>query len=113
MHAAPGSALLPMVAAAGADTGSGSRAADVFMQILPYAIVIVVLAIVGGVVMMISRRKIDSSSAAGPVGFTLSDLKELRDRGELSDDEYQRARQEVIDRARKAFRRDGAGPPVR
>jgi len=83
------------------------------MSILPYAAVIIVVTIVGGVIMMISRRKIDSASATGPGGFTLADLKELRERGELSEEEFERARQEVIARARKAFRRDGAGPPVR
>lgn len=109
------------LAAARADSGdAGGTAApppsaptDVFMSILPYAAVIIVVTIVGGVIMMISRRKIDSASAAGPVGFNLSDLKELRDRGELSEAEYERARQEVIARARKAFRVGGDGPPVR
>lgn len=93
--------------------GGGSNATDVFMSILPYAAVIILVTIVGGVVMMISRRKIDSASARGPVGFSLADLKELRDRGEITSEEYERARQEVITRARKAFRTGGDGPPVR
>jgi len=90
-----------------------SNASDLFVTILPYAAAIVALAIVGGVVMMISRRKIDSAARGGPIGFTLADLKELRERGELSEQEYDRARQEVIDRARRAFRDGGNGPAVR
>ncbi|MBX3355906.1 MAG: SHOCT domain-containing protein [Phycisphaeraceae bacterium] len=93
--------------------GGTPNASDVFMTILPYAVVIILVAIAGGVIMMISRRKIDSAAAAGPVGFTLADLKELRDRGELSEEEFERARQEVIARARKAFRAGGDGPAVR
>lgn len=105
-----GALLLANEAPVGAEA---SRVGDAFMQILPYILVIVVLAILGGVIMMISRRKIDTAGASGPVGFSLSDLKELRDRGELSEQEYERARQDVIARARKAFRADGDGPAVR
>lgn len=90
-----------------------SSASDVFMTILPYAGVIIGGAIIGGVIMMIVRRRIDASGSGTPVGFTLSDLKELRDRGELSDEEFERARQDVITRARKAFRSGGDGPAAR
>lgn len=113
--------LHPLFAAAPAApaAGSASNPGDVFMSILPYAIIIILITIIGGIVMMISRRKIDAAGPSGPVGFTLADLKELRDRGELSEAEYDRARQDVIDRARRAFRTadrgDGAGrgPSVR
>ncbi len=113
MRFAGGALGAPLLLGAQAGSPDASRVSDVFMQILPYAIVIVALTIVGGIIMMISRRKIDAGAGGTPVGFTLSDLKELRDRGELSDEEFERARQEVIARARKAFRSDGSGPPVR
>ncbi|MBM4113867.1 MAG: SHOCT domain-containing protein [Phycisphaerae bacterium] len=113
MTPAPGPALRSMLLAVQPGSVETSRATDVFMQVLPYAAVILALTLIGGIIMMISRRKIDSSGGGAPVGFTLSDLKELRDRGELSDEEFERARQDVIARARKAFRRDGNDPPVR
>jgi len=114
----------PLLAATGAAPAApagtgGSNPGDVFMSILPYAVIIIFITVVGGIVMMISRRKIDAAGSGGPVGFTLADLKELRDRGELSEAEYDRARQDVIERARRAFRTGdrgegaGRGPSVR
>jgi len=108
-----GSSGAMILASAATGGPEASRANDVFLQILPYAAIIAGLVIVGWVIMVISRRKIDTAGGGSPVGFTLADLKELRDRGELSEDEYERARQDVIGRARKAYRADGNGPAVR
>ncbi len=42
------------------------------------------------------------------VGFTLSDLRQLHKSGQMSDEEFEKAKTKVIDAARRAAERDAA-----
>lgn len=42
------------------------------------------------------------------VGFTLSDLRELHKSGQMSDEEFEKAKAKVIDAAKRAAERDAA-----
>jgi len=42
------------------------------------------------------------------IGFTLSDLRELHKTGQMSDEEFEKAKAKVIDAAKRAAERDAA-----
>ena len=70
----------------------GSSFADIF----PALLLLLVFAIVGGVVILVLRKKLKSDFKTTTT-FTLGELKKLRDAGQMSDEEYERARQSIID----------------
>lgn len=72
-----------------------------FARIAPVLGVLVLIVIVGGVVLLLIRRWWKSESEAAPPGFTLGDLRELRDSGEISVAEYERAREKMVQSVRK------------
>lgn len=57
-----------------------------------------------------SLLKKDDLADATPGGFSLSDLRRLRDSGEMRADEYERARAMIVDAAKRAA--DRAATPV-
>jgi hypothetical protein len=75
-------------------TGSKSDTSDVLVWIA----VLAVTAVVGVIVITVIRRHFRSSENSGPVGFTLHDLRQLRDKGELTKEEYERAKAIMLDR---------------
>lgn len=62
--------------------------------------VLVCLVVVGGVVIGFVRRWMKHDKTSVPVGFTLSDLRAMHARGEISKDELTRAEQSMISRIR-------------
>lgn len=60
--------------------------------------ILALLAVAGGVAIFLLRRAVRREPVA-PGGFTLADLKAMRDSGALSDQEFERARAAVIGRA--------------
>ena len=70
----------------------GSSFADVF----PALLLLLMFTIVGGVIILVLRKKLKSDIKATNT-FTLGELKELRDEGKMSEEEYERARQSIID----------------
>jgi len=77
---------------------SAAPSADVFRQIAPWAIVLIAIVLIGGVVLYFIRRSIKSNPSSGAGGFTLQDLRDLHARGEISDEEFQRAKAQMIGR---------------
>ena len=65
--------------------------------------VILVLALLGAAIALIVRKRM-SAGDVGPAsaGFTLSDLRRLHREGDLSDDEYQRAKAKIVDGYQRA-----------
>ena len=55
----------------------------------------------------------DDDDVAGKLtgGFTLSDLRQLHKAGEMSDEEFERAKAKIIDAAKRAAERDMGGKP--
>jgi uncharacterized membrane protein len=75
----------------------GSGYADVF----PAIILLLVFTIVGGFVILAIRRKL-KQPPQNSVAFSLGDLKKLRDDGSITDEEYERAKQSIIDSIKKS-----------
>lgn len=65
---------------------------------MPWAIALVALAVVGAVIIWLVRRAIASPKDDAAEGFTLQGLRELRDRGEISEEEFERAKEAMIGR---------------
>lgn len=75
---------------------SSDKSAQLFGDILPWLLVLVGLILAGGVLILILRRRLhDADSAASP-GFTLHELRQLHAAGELTDDEFERAKAQMI-----------------
>lgn len=53
------------------------------------------------------REEDDSGSSGGP-GFTLSDLRQLHKSGQMSDEEFERAKVKILEAAKRASERGGA-----
>ena len=78
---------------------TASRSSNLW-DVLPWLGVLMIVAIVGGVIILIARRMASESSESAAVGFTLHDLRQLHAAGELSDEEFARARDSMIGRVR-------------
>lgn len=68
------------------------------LALLPWLGLVFVLILVGGVVVLMVRNRLRAGQETPPedTGFTLADLRKLRDRGELSAEEYELARVKMI-----------------
>jgi hypothetical protein len=69
-----------------------SNAGDLFFRIWPYLLALLVIAVVGGLFAMWLRRRIANSDAGASQGFTLEDLRQMHRRGEMSDEEFTKAK---------------------
>jgi hypothetical protein len=69
--------------------------AKAFEALLWFGAILVILMAAGAVVFCI-RRRLMGSPEDSPGGFTLEDLRGLRDRGEVSRDEYEAMKQKVV-----------------
>jgi len=71
-----------------------------FADVLPAIILLLAFTIVGGVIIFGLRRKLKNPPST-LIAFTLGDLKKLRDEGLISNEEYERAKQSIVDFVRK------------
>ena len=94
-----------------------------FADVLPWVGLFVILILAGGGLAMLVRRSIFAGSES-TVGFTLEDLREMRDRGEISHDEFEQSRNRMMNAVRNmgspgnrpsssTSRPPGATPPPR
>jgi hypothetical protein len=60
--------------------------------------VLLVIVVIGFAVLMLFRRRLTEEQAPSSqdVGFSLSDLRAMRDRGEITAEEYERTRAKVV-----------------
>jgi hypothetical protein len=72
-----------------------------FSDVLPSVLILLVVAIVGCVLLLGLRRNIKDPPAP-TIPFTLGDLKKLRDEGSITNEEYEKARQSIIDFVKKS-----------
>ncbi len=74
---------------------------DLFGRLLPWLAGLLAVAVAGALLMLWTRRMAVGKPPAGRrEGFELDDLRSLLDRGEISPEEYDRARRRMVDRAR-------------
>lgn len=86
------------------------QTADAFPRILIAALALIVVVILGFVLVSWVRNRLTSNEGSTAVGFTLSDLRKLHESGQMTDEEYERARAQIIAVA-KAPRQKTDQPP--
>jgi hypothetical protein len=77
-------------------------------KILIASLALVAVVVVGLVVVSQVKRRLaaDDRDKGQPGGFTLSDLRDMHKSGQMSDEEFERAKGMIIDAARRAAARD-------
>lgn len=108
---AAGLAALAAAAEAHAATGDTSSA---FGRILPWLGLLVLLVVLGGIVITMIRRAATGHDGIGAAraGFTLHDLRAMHRRGELSDEEFERAKDGMLGRATAGANAAPPAPPA-
>ena len=73
-------------------------AEDLFGQVLPWLIMLLVVVVVGAAGIYLVRRMLQGGHGATGEGFTLYELRRMRTAGQLSDEEFERAKALIIGR---------------
>ena len=78
-------------------SGSGGLATEgnLLVTLLPWLGLLVLLVLVGGAVAILIRRRM-AIDERPTIGFTLGDLRAMRDRGEISEEEFEQAREKMV-----------------
>lgn len=95
--------------------GQSAAARQSAVDILTALIVIVALGVAAAVIGFVIWRRFTRSEdepATPTTAFTLADLRTLHRQGQLSDEEFERARSAIIARARAAMDPDASTPAV-
>jgi hypothetical protein len=61
------------------------------------------LLLVFWIIVQISRKRTQDAVGSMTVSFTLNDLRDMKEAGQLTDQEYDRAKQKIIGRTRKTL----------
>jgi hypothetical protein len=69
-------------------------------EVIPAAIFLLSIAFVGGVIILTVRKKL-KAPPTDQIAYTLGELKEMHSAGKISLEEYERAKQSIIDSATK------------
>ena len=80
-----------------------------FSEVLPWILLLIGLVVVLGLVIYAARRLLHGGGTDVGGGFTLGDLRDLHAAGEITDEEYERARSRMIDRVRGTAEESGSG----
>lgn len=76
-------------------------------SILVLSGLILVLCVVGFVLIAWARKRLKSDdSGLGPTGFTLADLRRLHKQGQITDQEYERARAQLVSAAQRSINQE-------
>jgi hypothetical protein len=78
------------------------------LSILTWSLILVAFIVAGWVTVWQVRRRLTGSDETAGTGFTLSDLRRLHKSGQMSDEEFERAKAQVVDAARRATAREAA-----
>ena len=96
--------LLPIISAAPTDEVSISR-------IVVWSLVMIGVIIVGWLIVAQVKRRLqgpdDDATGTGGIGFTLSDLRQMHKSGQISDEEFERAKGKIVEAARRSAERMG------
>lgn len=79
--------------------GQGNNAPVALHEMMPWLIALAVLSVVGVGAIVVLRRRLFASSEAPEAAGMMSELRAMRDRGDLTEDEYERTRAVMIARA--------------
>ena len=71
---------------------------DLFGQVLPWLIMLLGVVVVGGAGIYLVRRMLQGGPSASSGSFTLHELRQMREEGQLSDEEFEQAKALIIGR---------------
>ena len=77
-------------------------------SIIIWSLLLIGLIVAGWLTVWQVRRRLQRDDTLGNAGFTLSDLRQLHKSGQMTDEEFERAKAKVVEAARKAAARDAA-----
>lgn len=104
----PAAIALAVACSPSAEAATGDAGAA-FGRVLPWLGLLVLVIVVGGIVVaMIRRAATSEGEELSGGGFTLHDLREMRRRGELTEEEFEQAYAGAVARARGATGDAGA-----
>ena len=82
-----------------------------YTRIFVWSLALLGVLAVGLLVVSKVKRRLQEPDAPVSAGFTLSDLRQLHKSGQMTDEEFERAKAKVVEAAKKAAERD-AKPPL-
>ena len=74
--------------------------ASALTEVIPATLLLIAITVVGFIILMKLKKSMNSTPEQTTT-FSLRDIERLRDEGQMSEDEYERARQSIIDAAKK------------
>ena len=74
--------------------------ASALTEVIPATLLLITITVVGFLILMKLKKSLNFKSEQTTT-FSLRDIERLRDEGQMSEDEYARARQSIIDAAKK------------
>ena len=74
--------------------------ASALTEVIPATLLLIAITVVGFIILMKLKKSMNSTPKQTTT-FSLRDIERLRDEGQMSEDEYERARQSIIDAAKK------------
>jgi len=75
-------------------------------DIITWSLVLIGLILVGFVAASVVKRRLSQPQNAPSAGFTLSDLRALHKSGQMTDAEFERAKEAIVGAARRDAERD-------
>ena len=83
-------------------TAAATRPADLFGQVWPWLVALLVVVGAGALILYALKRFMGRGRTGAGEGFTLQELRQLHASGALSDEEFERAKASVIGRVTAA-----------
>ncbi len=74
--------------------------ASALTEVIPATLLLIAITVVGFLILMKLKKSLNFKSEQTTT-FSLRDIERLRDEGQMSEDEYERARQSIINAAKK------------
>jgi len=84
---------------------------DAIGAILVTGLIVIGMAMVGRAVVMMFKRKVQGPDNTTPAAFSLDDLRRLHDAGQLTDEEYEKAKQVIFAATEAHLQRKTTGGP--
>ena len=83
-----------------------------FLEISPWLALLVGVVVLGTIVILMVRRLLTNRECESDgTAFTLQELREMRDRGELTEEEFQRARTAMVGQVQRSGDSKSTMPP--
>src|SRR2546425_232392 len=75
-------------------------------SIVVWSLLLIGLIVAGWLTVWQVRRRLQKDDSLGSSGFTVSDLRQLHKSGQMTDEEFDRAKAKVVEAARRAAQRE-------